>query len=97
MGYTPDPYSRMMMDEDDWDDDIEDDRRYGKSFSRFRKAKRHYTESHSEKDRMKMEERANEAVMESMTTLREIWANADPELRKRMKTDLASLTASLNA
>lgn len=46
---------------------------------------------------MKMEERANEAVMESMTTLREIWANADPELRKRMKTDLASLTASLNA
>ena len=35
-----------------------------------------------------MEERANEAVMESMTTLREIWANADPELRKRMKTDL---------
>ena len=42
MGYTPDIYSRMMMDDmdGDWDDDMEDDRRYGRSFNRFRKAKR---------------------------------------------------------
>lgn len=99
MGYTPDIYSRMMMDDmdGDWDDDMEDDRRYGRSFNRFRKAKRHYTKSHSEQDKMKMDEHANEAVMESMTTLREIWANADPELRKRMKTDLTNLSASMSA
>ena len=49
MGYIPDmnrPYKRMM-DEIDWD---EDEPAYGKSFNRFRKAKRHYTKTHSEED-----------------------------------------------
>lgn len=94
MGYIPDmnrPYKRMM-DEIDWD---EDEPAYGKSFNRFRKAKRHYTKTHSEEDKQKMKDASNAHMMETMTTLREIWDDADPDLRKRMKTDLTNLTASL--
>lgn len=94
MGYIPDmnrPYKRMM-DEIDWD---EDEPTYGKSFNRFRKAKRHYTKTHSEEDKQKMKDASNAHMMETMATLREIWDDADPDLRKRMKTDLTNLTASL--
>lgn len=94
MGYIPDmnrPYKRMM-DETDWD---EDEPAYGKSFNRFRKAKRHYTKTHSEEDKQKMKDASNAHMMETMATLREIWDDADPDLRKRMKTDLTNLTASL--
>ena len=94
MGYAPDmnrPYKRMM-DEIDWD---EDEPAYGKSFNRFRKAKRHYTKTHSEEDKQKMKDASNAHMMETMATLREIWDDADPDLRKRMKTDLTNLTASL--
>ena len=94
MGYIPDmnrPYKRMM-DEIDWD---EDEPAYGNSFNRFRKAKRHYTKTHSEEDKQKMKDASNAHMMETMTTLREIWDDADPDLRKRMKTDLTNLTASL--
>ena len=94
MGYIPDmnrPYKRMM-DGTDWD---EDEPTYGKSFNRFRRAKRHYTKTHSEEDKQKMKDASNAHMMETMATLREIWDDADPDLRKRMKTDLTNLTASL--
>lgn len=81
MGYTDD---WRMMDEG-WDD------RYGRPFNQFRQAKRHYTETHSEKDKEKMKEHANEHMMETMTTMREIYDSADPDMKKRMKTDLAEL------
>lgn len=93
-GYR-DPYSRMMDDEDMWDDDDMEDPRHSESFNRFRKAKRHYTETHSEKDRQEMKERTNEHMAETMMTLREMWDDADPELRKRMKADLTKLTSEM--
>ena len=53
-GYDPygGPYTRMMFgdDRDEWDDE---DEQYGKSYNRFRKAKRHYTKTHSEADKQK--------------------------------------------
>ena len=99
-GYTPEIYSRMMMDAQsdenmpDWND-IEDNQRYGKSFGKFRQAKRHYTRSHSEEDKQKMRDNANQYMMESMATIREIWDSADPDLRKRMKTDLTNLASGM--
>ena len=94
MGYIPDmnrPYKRMM-DETDWD---EDEPAYWNSFNRFRKAKRHYTKTHSEEDKQKTKDASNAHMVETIATLREIWDDADPDLRKRMKTDLTNLTASL--
>ena len=97
-GYDPydGPYMHMMpgQDRDTWGDDEDD--YYGKSFNRFRKAKRHYTQTHSEEDKQRMKDASNKHMMETMATIREMWDDADPELRKRMKTDLTNLMASMN-
>ena len=89
-------YSRMMMrpgdDRDDWGDD---DPRYSEAFNRFRKAKRYYTKSHSEEDKQRMKDASNEHMMETMATIREMWDDADPELRTRMKADLTNLVTNL--
>lgn len=58
-------------------------------------AKRHYTETHSEKDRREMKDHANEHMAETMMTLREIWEDADPDLKTRMKADLTKLTSEM--
>ena len=94
-GYSPDRmYSRMMPgdDRDAWGDD---DPRYSEAFNRFRKAKRYYTKSHSEEDKQRMKDASNEHMMETMATIREMWDDADPDLRARMKTDLTNLVANL--
>lgn len=95
-GYSPDMYSRMMMrpgdDRDDWGDD---DPRHSESFNRFRKAKRYYTKSHSEEDKQRMKDASNDHMMETMATIREMWDDADPELRTRMKADLTNLVTNL--
>lgn len=93
-GYTPDKiYSRMMMD--DWDVDDGDDFRHSESFNRFRRAKRHYTKTHSESDKHKMKEASSDHMMETMSTIREMWDEADPDLQARMKADLTNLVSSL--
>ena len=98
LGYDPydGPYMRMMPGDDReiWGDDEDD--QYGKSFNRFRKAKRHYTKTHSEEDKQRMKDASNKHMMETMATIREMWDDADPELRKRMKTDMTNLMASMN-
>lgn len=94
-GYSPDRmYSRMMPgdDRDEWGDD---DPRYSEAFNRFRKAKRYYTKSHSEEDKQKMKDASNEHMMETMSTIREMWDDADPDLRTRMKADLTNLVTNL--
>ena len=94
-GYR-DPYMRMMPgdDRETWGDEYEDPR-HGEAFNRFRSAKRHYTETHSEKDREEMKHRTNEHMAETMMTLREMWEDADPDLKKRMKADLTKLTSEM--
>lgn len=94
-GYSPDRmYSRMMPgdDRDEWGDD---DPRHSEAFNRFRKAKRYYTKSHSEEDKQRMKDASNEHMMETMATIREMWDDADPDLRARMKTDLTNLVSNL--
>lgn len=83
----------------DWDDsdmdEYERDTRHGEAFNRFRQAKRHYAQTHSEKDRSEMKYRANDHLNEVMMTMNEIWEDADPELRKSMKTTLTKFTNDL--
>lgn len=92
-GYRPgDPDAHM----DTWGDDI-DGERHGRAFDMYRRDKRHYTKTHSEADRQGMRDHASEHMSETMATIREIWDDADPELRKRMKADLTKLTSEMNA
>lgn len=90
-GYDEQPYARMMRDPD-----RDGDESYGREFSRYRQAKRYYTETHSESERAKMKEHANHHILEAVSTLREIWSEADPDLRQKMKADLGKLMGEMN-
>lgn len=95
LGFTPD----WRMPDKDWmrpgEDDADYDDRYGRPFNQFRKAKRHYTQTHSPEDKNRMKEHANEHMMETMMTMREIYEDADPDMKKRMKSDLTKLVSEM--
>ena len=84
-----------MSDRDMRPDDEDYDDRYGRPFNQFRKARRHYTRTHSEEDKEKMKVHANEHMTETMATMREIYDSADPDMKKRMKADLTKLANEL--
>lgn len=70
--------------------------KYGRSYEQFRDARRHYTETHSSEDEARMSEHAKEHMKDTVESLRDIWEDATPELRKKMKADLGKLLNELN-
>lgn len=93
-GYRPgDPDMRMA----NWPDRDEDyDPHHGMAFNEWRKHRRYYTETKSDSERMKMREKENEHMAETMSTLREMWDGAEPDTKKRMKADLTKLVSEMN-
>lgn len=85
-GYLHDPDFKHTMATSD----------YGDSYSRYLNAKKHYTETHDEKDRGMMESKAKDHLMQAVDTLEDIWGNAGPDLRLKMKTDIKRLMESMN-
>ncbi len=79
-GYDP---TRSM----NWDNN----NRYGMAFSEYRNARRHYTESRTLEDKNHMDDKAIEHVNQSMMTLREIWKDADPAIKKQVSESISSL------
>lgn len=69
----------------DWDG------RYGEPYNKYKMARRHYTETHSQSDKAEMSDRAVEHMNDTFETIRDIWHDADPDLRKRMKSDVTKL------
>lgn len=74
-----------------YNEDDENEREYGRTFNNFRKAKKHYTQTHSPEDQQRMKEQANRHLSKTIGTFKEIWGDADPDLRRKMKTDLTNL------
>lgn len=70
--------------------------RYGYSYDKFNESRRHYKESKDSRDKEEMNQHANEHVMDTLDTMRDIWKDADPQLQKRMKSELASLIQDMN-
>lgn len=90
-GYSPD---RDRKESRNWDNqDI--DNSYGRTYNDYKKAKRHYTESNSSADKQEMNDRGMRHVNEAISTFREIWRDADPEMRKRMKDDMTKLVGEM--
>lgn len=89
MGYTSEhmgsDMNRAMTEE----------RRYGRSMDKFANARRHYTETHSESDKREMKEHGKAHVMETVATMKEIWSEADPELKSTMKDQLTALISAM--
>lgn len=66
-------------------------------YNQYKDHKRHYTETHNPEDKIKMDESAKHHMEESMDTMKEIWKDADPNLRKKMREDLAKLINEMPA
>lgn len=84
--------SRMGYDMD-WDPD--DDPRQSREYNEYKRAKRHYEQTRSTADKQKMDEHAMKHVNQAMDSFREMWKDADPNMRKRMKADLTTLVGEM--
>lgn len=70
--------------------------RDGRAYRDFKASKRHYTETHAPEHKSQMTEHAKEHMMDMAESVRDIWESADPDLKKKMKTDLTNLLTELN-
>ena len=91
MGYSK--RNAMGRFKSGYDGDMDD--RYGRPYNEYKEAKRHYTETKSPTDKEEMDRHANEHVMDTIATIREIYKAADPELRTRIKGDLTKLVGEM--
>lgn len=78
-------------------DSEKSDQRYGKPYREYLDARKHYTETKSARDKEDMEMYANEHMMDTIGTIREMYRTAEPDLKKRMKADLTKLVGEMPA
>lgn len=57
----------------------------------YRMAKKHYTESHNETDRTKMNEKIANASVDMVGSMGEMWEDANPEIRKKIEENMRTL------
>lgn len=74
-----------------------EDSRYGKAFNKFRMARKHYHDTKSMSDKEEMSESAKEHMSDTIMTIKEMWKEADPELRRDMKMHMENLIKEMNA
>ena len=70
--------------------------KHGRTFDDYMKYKRYYTETKSPSQKDEMDAKANEYVGETLTTIRDIWKDADPEMRRRLKAEFVKLVNEMN-
>lgn len=93
MGYDQEMERRMMG----MGFDVEVYPKYGQAYNDYRSAKKYYTQTNSSEGKEQMEKHANEHIRDTITTIREMWDDADANMRKRMKNDLSNLVEELDA
>lgn len=69
--------------------------RRGETYDRYRDNRRHYTETKDAVSKRKMDESMKEYVGDAIDSFKEMWKDADPQLRQTMKTDLTKLVQQL--
>lgn len=69
---------------------------YGRSYDGYRRARQGYHETHSQADKHVMDEHAKKHLTEAEHSIKEIWEDADPEMRRKMKSDLSKLVNDMN-
>lgn len=65
-------------------------------WDRYTEAKRHYTETKDQSHKDAMEKHADEHIHESIDSMKEMWKDASPNLRAKLKTQLTSLVNTMN-
>lgn len=59
--------------------------------TQWQDARRHYHETGAQPEKMKMDEKAEEYLNESIQTMKDIFVDADPKMQQKMKEDIARL------
>lgn len=54
------------------------------------------TKDGSSEDKERMEQHGEEHVEKAIVSMRDIWSEASPELKRRMKTELSTLVDSMS-
>lgn len=68
---------------------------YGQSYHDFDRSRKHYHETKDENERMVMEHHADKYINDVSDTVRDIWKDASPEMKKRIKSDMSKLVAEM--
>lgn len=92
-----DEYAKRTMHNDkmgyhpngEWEHD------YGIAYDNYKNARRNYTSTNSKEYRTAMDSHAEDHLNMSVMTLKDIWRDADPTLKSKMKTELTSLVSSM--
>lgn len=69
--------------------------RYGMHYNHYDQMRRHYHETHSDEDKHEMDEHAKLHVEDSIATIKDIWRDADPTLKRKMKADFTNLVSEM--
>ena len=96
-GYKPmvdqEPYISGYLNDPDFDRNMH--KGYGKPYTEYMDAKRHYTSTGSSNDKSRMDMKAREHMDQSIETIEDIWKDASPELKQKMKNDIKNLYDSI--
>lgn len=68
---------------------------YGAAYDSWSDARKHYTKTGSSEDKERMEEHGKEHVEKAIISMRDIWSEASPELKRAMKTELSTLVDNM--
>ena len=92
--YEPDwSYNDIYMQEEGrWDKH----RTPRTAYDEYTDARRHYTATHEQKDKDEMEMHATKHMLEAISSIKDIWRHAEPEMKERMKSDINALMNSMN-
>lgn len=72
------------------------DPRYGRSYNEFCKNRKFYTATKSEEEKKKMDKHAEEHMQDIAVSVKDIWKDADPTLKKHMKEQMTKLLGEMN-
>lgn len=64
-------------------------------YEEFQEARDHFGKSGAAADKAKMDEKAKEHVKAFIDSVQDIWADADPQMRKQLKSDLTRMVNDL--
>lgn len=69
--------------------------RRGETYDRYRDNRRHYTDTKDLESKKKMDESMKEYMDDAMDSMKEMWKDADPQLKQTMKTELTKMIQQL--
>lgn len=69
--------------------------KYGKTYNEYQVAKNNYMNSRSMNDKQEMDKKALEHINDAITCVKNMWREADPELKKHIKTNFSNLLAEM--